>query len=187
MVNNAIKERSSAMKYFKKIKGERLYLSPMNPDDLMIYTKWMNDEDVVKNLGSYSQNMSIPAEKEALEELTKSGHHYAMVLNDGDELLGNISLFKINTVYRSAELGIFIGDKKHRGMGYGTEAIKLLVNYGFKTLNLKNIMLTLDSENIGGYKCYLKSGFSEFGRRHECRYIDGSYHDTIYMEIINRE
>ena len=175
------------MRYFKKIIGERLYLSPINPDDLIIYTKWMNDVDVVKNLGGYSNNMSIPAEKNALDELAKTGHNYAMVLNDGDKLIGNISLFQINTVYKSAELGIFIGEKECRGKGYGTEAIKLLVNYGFNTLNLKNIMLTLDSENIGGYKCYKKAGFTEFGRRHECRYIDGGYHDTIYMEIIKKD
>ncbi len=172
------------MKYFKKIEGERLYLSPMNPDDYLLYTKWFNDRDVVQNLGAYSQNFSIPAEKEALEHMAKSGHNYAIVLVEGDKLIGNISLMKINEVYRSAELGIFIGDKQNRGRGYGTEAIKLLVEYGFNSLNLHNIMLTLDSENIGGYKCYLKAGFTEFGRRHSCRYIDGSYHDTIYMEII---
>ena len=154
------------MKYFKKVKGERLYLSPMNPEDFLQYTKWFNDRDVVENLGNYAHNFSIGVEKKALEELADNGHNYAIVLNDGDELIGNISLMSISPVYRSAELGIFIGEKEKRGNGYGTEAIKLLVDYGFNTLNLKNIMLTLDSENTGGYKCYLKSGFTEFGRRH---------------------
>ncbi len=172
------------MNYFKKIKGENLYLSPMNPDDYLLYTKWLNDRDVTQNLGSYSKVISIASEKEAIESMSKEGYNFAMVLNDGDKLIGNISLFDFNQVYRSCELGLFIGEKNMRGNGYGTEAIKLLVEYGFKSLNLKNIMLTLDSENIGGHKCYLKSGFKEFGRRHNCRYIDGSYHDTIYMEII---
>ncbi len=174
------------MKYFRKIEGERLYLSPMNTDDYLTYTKWFNDRAVVENLGAYSQNFGILAEKDAVESLAKTGHNYAIVLNEGDELIGNISLMKINDVYKSAELGIFIGENNNRGKGYGTEAIKILVDYGFNTLNLKNIMLTLDSENIGGYKCYQKAGFEEFGKRHECRYINGSYHDTIYMEIINK-
>ena len=172
------------MRYFKKIEGARLYLSPMNTDDYLIYAKWMNDKDVVTNLGSYSNNFDIATEKHAVEALAKSGHNYAIVLNENNELIGNISLMNINQTYQSAELGVFIGEKDKRGKGYGTEAIKLLVEYGFNTLNLKNIMLTLDSENTGGYKCYIKAGFTEFGRRHECRYIDGRHHDTIFMEIV---
>lgn len=175
------------MKYFKKIKGERLYLSPINTEDYLQYTKWLNDKNVMENLGNYANNFSIAAEKEALETLANSGHNYAIVLNKGDELIGNISLMNINSVYKSAELGIFIGEKEKRGKGYGTEAIRILVDYGFNTLNLKNIMLCVDSENKGGCKCYIKAGFKEFGRRHKCRYIDGSYHDAVYMEILNEE
>ena len=50
------------MKYFEKIKGERLYLSPMNSDDVETYTKWLNDKEVTENIGYYTKNFSINAE-----------------------------------------------------------------------------------------------------------------------------
>ena len=52
------------MKYFEKISGDRLYLSPMNVDDKEIYTKWMNDKSVAENTGSYFKMISLSMEEE---------------------------------------------------------------------------------------------------------------------------
>ena len=172
------------MKYFKKIKGERLYLSPINLDDLSLYTKWLNDIEVASNLGNYNRMLSLVNEKTALEELAKDGQNYAMVLYDGDQLIGNISLNEVNHLHRIGTVGIFIGEEEHRGKGYGTEAMRLIVEYGFKTLNLHNIMLNVHSNNARAIASYKKVGFTEFGRRREARYIEGQYLDTIYMEIL---
>jgi RimJ/RimL family protein N-acetyltransferase len=171
------------MRYFKKIIGEHIYLSPINMDDLELYTKWMNDAEVVGNLGNYHRMLSLNNEKTALETLTKDGQNYAIVLNEGDLLIGGVSLNEVNHMYRTATAGIFIGESEHRSRGYGTEAMRLMVEYGFKTLNLHNIMLTVHSDNMRAIASYNKVGFTEFGRRRECRYIDGRYLDTVYMEI----
>ena len=173
------------MKYFKKIIGVNIYLSPINMDDLELYTKWMNDIEVVGHLGNYHRMFSLSTEKTALEGLTKEGQNYAIVLNDGDVLIGGVSFNEVNHVYRTATVGIFIGEAENRGRGFGTEAMHLIVEYGFKTLNLHNIMLTVHSDNTRAIASYKKVGFTEFGRRHEARFIDGRYLDTIYMEVIS--
>lgn len=131
------------MKYFRKIEGPRIYLSPVNADDVETYTKWINNMPLSLGLGSASQSYSLLREKNVLENLAKENHNYAIVLQETDELLGNCSLFAINDVHRTAELGIFIGEETARKKGYGTEAIQLLTEYGFKILNLNNIMLKL--------------------------------------------
>jgi RimJ/RimL family protein N-acetyltransferase len=59
--------------------------------------------------------------------------------------------------------------------------------YGFDTLNLHNIMLQCDSNNKQGMACYIKVGFREFGRRRASTYKDGSYFDTVYMDILAPE
>ncbi|MCL2079755.1 MAG: GNAT family N-acetyltransferase [Oscillospiraceae bacterium] len=172
------------MKYFKKIAGDRIYLSPINLDDLEMYTKWMNDVEVVSNLGNYHRMLSLSNEMSALEKLTKDDQNYAIILNDGDLLIGGVGLAEINHIYRTATVGIFIGEAEHRGKGFGTEAMRLIVEYGFKTLNLHNIMLTVHSDNMRAIASYKKAGFAEFGRRHESRYLDGRYVDTLYMEVL---
>jgi len=172
------------MKYFRKIQGERLYLSPMNKDDVEIFTKWLNDKETTKYLPHYHQVITLAAEQEWLDKPVSNGQHYAMVTND-DVLIGSIGLMEINHMNRTATLGLFIGDKEQRGKGYGTEAIRLLIEYGFNTLNLQNIMLTVQTDNEQGIACYKKVGFKEFGRRSKCNFRDGKYIDLIYMEILS--
>lgn len=175
------------MRYFKKVSGERLYLSPMNADDTEIYTKWLNDPAVSVNLGNYGMMISLFSERKALEDMVSGGQNFAMVLHEGDTLIGNISLMDVDHLNRKATAGLFIGEAEHRGKGYGTEALRLLLSYGFRTLNLHNIMLRVFSDNLQGIACYKKAGFREFGRRREAKFKNGSYVDEVYMEILDTE
>lgn len=175
------------MSYFRKIVGERLYLSPINADDAEYYLKWMNDEAVAKNFGQYSWVVSSKSEMKWLFEPGSGVQRYAMVLLDGDVLIGSISLHDINHLSRNAFLGIFIGEQEHRSKGYGAEAIRLILEYGFKTLNLNNIMLSVHADNIAGITCYKKIGFSDAGRRREWVFKEGKYIDVLYMDMLARE
>ncbi len=175
------------MKYFKKLIGDNIYLSPVNPDDFELYTKWLNDENITKYLTIHDKYVSLNGEKEFLNNIVKNDEYVYAIVNNNDELLGNIGLHSINNHDGSATLGIFIGDEKNLGKGYGTEAIKLLVNYGFNELRLNNIMLTVYDFNERAIKSYIKCGFKEFGRRHEALFRNGKYNDLIYMEIIKEK
>ena len=175
------------MRYFKKIKGDRLYLSPINMDDTEIYTKWLNDYEVSKNLGLYRKMISLISEQKVLEALASEGHNYAMVLYENDTLIGNIGFNEIDNICRKATVGLFIGEQEHRNKGYGSEALRLMLDYGFKTLNLHNIMLWVDSDNELGLSCYKKIGFREAGRRRESGFKNGKYIDTVFMDILEDE
>jgi len=175
-------------KFFRKIVGEQIYLSPFDADNSDIYTKWaewMNDRTVADTFGGHFNLVSISGAKKTLEEL--QGYRFAIVLLDNDNLIGHISLHDINHLNRHAFLGIFIGDEEHRNKGYGSEAVCLVLDYGFKTLNLHNIMLSVHDDNIAAISCYKKIGFKEAGRRREWVFKDGKYHDVIYMDILENE
>ena len=98
-----------------------------------------------------------------------------------------VSLDGFNFTDRSAVLGIFIGDDSNRGKGYGKEAIKLLLEYGFNNLNLNNIMLSVYSFNKRAIKVYESLGFKKFGTRHKSHYFKGKFYDEIQMEILKEE
>jgi RimJ/RimL family protein N-acetyltransferase len=175
------------MRYFKKIVGDRVYLSPVNPDDAERYTGWVNDLETAVNLTIAPQIISLDKEREVLEEMAKGGYNFAIVRREDDALLGNCGLLTVDQVQRTAELGIFIGEKVERGKGYGSEALELLLDYAFNLLNLHSIYLRVRSFNEAAIKSYEKVGFEVIGRRRECVRIGGSYYDEIYMDILEQD
>lgn len=179
------------MQYYKKIVGDRIYLSPKgtSEDEVQKYTEWMNDFEITDYTGRSGQITTFDGEKDYLENSardTKNRNFDIVELND-NKLIGALGLEHINWIERSAVLGIFIGDKNFRSNGYGTEAIKLLLEYGFKYLNLHSIRLSLLSINERAHKCYLKCGFKDTGYSREEIFLNGKYYDKLYMDILENE
>ena len=175
------------MKYYKKVVGKRIYLSPMNPDDVEKYTEWINDLEVTVNLCLSHKVINTLTEREALERLSKEGHNFAIVDADKNELIGNCGLMTVDNIQRKAELGIFIGNKEYWGKGYGQEAIELLLNFGFNILNLNNIMLKVYGFNKRAIKCYEKCGFKLIGMRRESIIYGDKKYGEYYMDILASE
>ena len=63
----------------------------------------------------------------------------------------------------------------------------MLLEYGFKYLNLHSIRLDLLSINERAHKCYLKCGFKDTGCSREAIYVNGKYYDKLHMDILENE
>ncbi len=174
------------MKYFKKMIGERCYLSPVNLEDVEKFTEWFNDEEVVENLQFAVQNIGLNSQKNMLEMLSKK-HWYAIINKYDDKLLGDCGLVSIDHLHRVGEIGICIGNKKFWNQGYGEEALRLLLSYSFNYLNLRNIMLEVYSTNERAINCYKKLGFKEIGRRRNAILLKQKEHDIVFMDLLNDE
>lgn len=175
------------MKYFKKLLGDNIYLSPRRVEDAEKFAEWLNDFETTDYIGRSCAIVTVEAEKEYLEEHIREEANFVIVNLSNDEIIGTIGLLNINHLSRTATLGIFIGEKLSRNKGYGTEAIRLLLEYGFNYLNLNNIKLDLMEFNERALACYKKCGFKEYGRRRKCNFINGKYYDTIEMDILKEE
>ncbi len=176
------------MKYFKKIIGEFCYLSPINPDDASQYAEWLNDLEITKFLAISHHQLNIMRERAILEEMIKNNSQiFGIVDKKTDKLIGNCSLFDVNHRSRKAELGIFIGAKDYWNKGYGTEAVKLILDYGFNILNLQNIIIKVYEFNKRAIAVYQKAGFRIIGSRRESKIFSGKKYDEIYMDILATE
>jgi RimJ/RimL family protein N-acetyltransferase len=175
------------MKYFKKLEGERIYLSPRNVEDVEIFTKWMNGFYITDYIGRSHQTMTLQEEKEYLENTANDKNTFAIIDSDTDNIIGTVGLHGIDYINRTARLGIFIGDREYWSKGYGTEAVRLILDFGFNYLNLNNIDLVLMEFNERALKCYQKCGFKEIGRKRKCKFINGRYWDSILMDILAEE
>jgi RimJ/RimL family protein N-acetyltransferase len=172
--------------YFKKMVGKKCYLSPIDINDAEKYVEWLNDPEVIINLTFYNRIISMANEKTFLEDLSKD-HHYAIIDKNTDELIGTCGFIKIDHLNQTAEIGIFIGNKNYWNKGYGSEALTLLVDYGFKALNLHNIGLTVYQFNKRAMAAYEKVGFKNMGKRREALKRGDKTYDIIYMDILSNE
>lgn len=175
------------MKYFKKLVGDRIYLSPRNSEDVEKFTEWLNDFETTDYTGRSGILTTLDGERKYLEENSNPEATFVIVTLEDNKIIGTVSLEDINWINRTATLGIFIGDKEFRSKGYGTEAIRLILEYGFKYMNLYNIKLDLMEFNERALKCYEKCGFKEYGRRRKCKFVNGKYYDSISMDILADE
>lgn len=167
----------------RKLIGKKCFLSPLDPADAEIYTHWLNNMDLISNLSLANSVINTEAEKGFLTDLAK-GHNYGIVDLETDKLIGTCGFVNIDKDNRNAEIGIFIGDEASRNKGFGTEAMELLMDYGFNYLNLHNIFLQVYAFNENAVACYRKIGFKEIGKRRQTLYRNRKFHDVIYMDIL---
>jgi RimJ/RimL family protein N-acetyltransferase len=101
--------------------------------------------------------------------------------------IGGIDLQAIDWLDRHAGIGIVIGDSAFRGKGYGTDAMRVIMRMGFDKMGLHRLWLRVYDFNLAGIRCYEKCGFKREGTLRHDRFIDGEYHDTIVMAILEGE
>jgi RimJ/RimL family protein N-acetyltransferase len=98
-----------------------------------------------------------------------------------------VDLSGIDWVTGTSWVGIGIGDPDYWGKGYGTEAMQLILEFGFGQLNLRRISLTVFEYNRRAYQSYCKCGFKEEGRQRQWMQRGGERHDLIFMGILREE
>ena len=175
-------------KYLKALVGDNIYLSPISLDDVEEYAEMVNDIKVSVGLGylSYTNIIDFESEKEFLISVKKE-KMFAVRLLENDELLGNIGFNSLDIINRNGALGVLIGNPKYQRKGYGTEALKLILDYGFSFLNLRNISLSVFEYNEPAYNLYKKVGFKEAGRLRKAVEIMGKTYDVIIMDMLKEE
>jgi RimJ/RimL family protein N-acetyltransferase len=88
---------------------------------------------------------------------------------------------------RSAVLGIVLGEKKHWGNGFGTDAVRLILGFAFRELNLHRVELDVYDYNVRAIRCYEKAGFRREGTLRDALFRDGAYHDVFRMAVLHSE
>ena len=122
-----------------------------------------------------------------MKQSNRQDHVYTIVEKSSNRAVGRCLLFSVNQVDRNAMIGIFFGEKDCWGKGYGQEAMRLLLDFGFNLLNLHNIMLGVFAFNERAIRSYQSLGFHEIGRRREARWIGGKAYDVIFMDLLEEE
>jgi diamine N-acetyltransferase len=174
------------------IYGERIRLRAIERDDILRYTEWLNDPEVIAGM-MINLPMSTAEETRWFENLAnrvpqERGLAIEIKTSDGGwKHIGAVGLERIEWTNRLAEFGIFIGEKSLWSQGYGTEATRLMLNHGFGTLNLNRIYLYVYETNPRAIHAYEKAGFVKEGVLRQARYQNGVYINVLLMSVLRSE
>jgi len=164
--------------------GKNIILKALDLDDKKLKTlqRWLEDEEVVKHAGFVkTMPQTIEHIKSYIKKLQDSSdvRLFGIFFKNGN-YIGNIRL-DIEWLWGVGVVSLLIGAKSYWGRGHGTEAIRLISEFGFKTLGLRKIEAGILESNNGSLKAFQKAGFEIEGRKKENRFNMGKRIDTILM------
>ena len=168
--------------------GRGVVLAPLRPEDSDALFSWINTRDLVRLSAPFRD---IPREEHDrwFAGIVARGDTaiFGIRLRRGDRLVGSCQLTGIDAAHRSAELRIRIAERAARGRGHGTEATRMLVDYGFDVLQLHRIWLHVFATNERALRTYERVGFKREGVLRESALIDGSWRDIIVMGLLSTD
>lgn len=156
----------------------------------------LNDTDTVVNLrnanhvrNNYIYQKPITREDHInyFHTQIETGHiiQYVIMIPDTKKVIGCVFLKNVDFEIRTAEYGVFIGDSKELGKGYGTDALNQMINIAFNVLKLNSLTLQVLSYNKIAIKTYLNAGFVEKDRIVDENIESGIIREVIIMEMKN--
>ncbi len=172
------------------IEGQLIALGPVRRDLVPTYQRWVNDFGTARTLALPPGPMSEDAETDWFERVARQGSSdvsFTIYDRESWRPVGITGLHQIDFRNRTASFGLLIGEPDARGRGFGTEATRLMLDYGFVALGLNNVMLSVYEFNLAARRAYEKAGYREIGRRRQARWMGGRLWDEVLMDCLATE
>lgn len=172
-----------------KLQGEKVYLAALEKEHCQIL--WEAFEyDEKHRTEPLSIGHSVTKADGWFEEIQRlqgdRNVRLGIFLPDGT-VIGDVALQDIDWRNRSCSVGLGIQKIEHRSKGYGSEAVGLMLEYGFNNLGLNRIWANTLEPNIGAQKSLEKAHFVLEGRSRKAEYFAGRYFDKIHYGLLRDE
>jgi len=163
------------------LKGKNVNLRVREKEDLPMFMEWMNDPEV---MGEYQP--FIQYSREEMEKMLDGGplerKTFMIEKKDGSKI-GYTGYTRFGPNF---EIGYTIIPNE-RGKGYGTEAIKIIVDYLFLSKETCRIQAHTDVRNVASLKTLEKAGFKKEGILRKYGFMKGEWADAYSYSIIREE
>src|SRR3954462_5237677 len=168
--------------------GEKVALGPLRPDLAAHYARWMNQLEVRRGHDQRGIATAETQEKWVQENVEKGAKRepeaveFTVYDRTDSTPVGTAGLLQIAHAHGTAEFGIAIGER--RGQGLGTEATRLVLDFAFNVLQLRNVLLETLEWNVAGLTAYERAGFRRIGVRRGARISRGRPTNVVLMDAV---
>jgi RimJ/RimL family protein N-acetyltransferase len=169
------------------LQGERVTLRRAREEDFAARLRLGTDAEIFRMYGGSRDDLRPMTEEGARRWVHwLIEHDHAWVMEVGS-LIGHVRVDRVDLRDRRASLAIGIEDSARLGMGLGSEAIALVLQYAFESLKLHRISVRVVEYNSRAIRAYQKCGFVIEGREREAAFVDGAWYDDVMMGLLESE
>lgn len=175
----------------QEIETNRLILRPFrysDDDDMIKY--WISDPKIQSLYSEpiYSTKSEV---KELLDQYISSYqkddyYRWAIIEKQSQSCIGQIAIFLVDNKNHFCEIEYCIGSRFQRN-GFASEATKVIINFGFSSVNFHKIQLCHKDNNIASKGVIQKCGFTYEGTLRDYFFIDGKYVSRLYYSMLKSE
>lgn len=171
------------------LKGPSIQLRPLVKADAAAMFASLEDQEVARLTGTHDE-FTFDAVEQFCGKSASEPDRYDYVIcrpEQPEVALGEVVLNDIDLINRSANFRGALYSEHDFSQGIGTEAIRLLLAFGFDELNLNRIELEVYDFNLRAIHVYEKLGFSHEGRKRQALCWQGQYHDALVMGLLAQQ
>jgi len=165
--------------------GDRVDLHTVEEEDLDVFARAHSDPDVRVPLAIDAPENRDALEERFEEEISDDETVHLLACVDG-EAVGATMFVRVHESHGTAELAYWVLPEYQRE-GYGSEAVSLLLEYGFDELRLNRVQAHCLATNEPSRGLLESLGFEQEGRSRERQFQGGKYVDTLQYGLLADE
>ena len=170
------------------LKNKTITLRALEPEDLDFLFSTENNSDfweVSSTQTPFSKFILKKYLANAQQDIYEARQLRLVIENtDTNENVGFIDLFDFNPQHQRAGIGILIL-KEYQNKGFASEALKMITQYAFSTLNLHQVYANIPTDNRNSISLFEKLKFIKVGSQKDWILSEGSFKDVHLYQLIN--
>jgi diamine N-acetyltransferase len=170
------------------MKYDKIKLRALEPEDLELLYEWENNVSfwtISNTITPFSKFTLKRYLEHSHKNIYETGQFRLMIdLIPEKATIGTIDIFDFDSFHKRAGLGILIANEEYRRKGYASMALKCLVDYCFKTLQLHQLYCNILSNNCESMDLFKKQGFVETGIKKDWIKTSDGYLDEFLLQLV---
>ena len=169
-----------------KLGGQNILFRALEPSDVDVLYDWENDTE-----NWLVSNTQSPFSRFVLEQYLASAHQDIYTVKQqrfmichlsDNKPLGTIELFDFDPNHQRAGIGILIAEKSERKKGYASEAVDIMIQYGFEVLNLRQLYCNITTDNEPSISLFQKHKFEISGNKKQWIRDGKQFKDELILQ-----
>lgn len=171
----------------RQIRGKRIILREQTEADASFYAYWFSQPRIMFQCG-----FEKPIDEEEMKTVINVDHKsedsvWFTITDLQGNIIGETGLLRMFPAWHQTDLTIIIPDPKMQSKGYGTEAIRLMLDLAFETYQMHRVSIGVVGLNTDALRFYEKIGFKKEGILEEAYYYNNEYSDFVMMRLLSHE